>query len=284
MRKAYQDYGPIIHEGVYIGVSLGYDFTSEHEWGVDKLKRMLGIPKIDDKNIGIKARSMTVFIEDCFHLCEKGEATILISMSDWMLKDRIEKDIIHKCMDMDHDYADIKSWTKDTMRTAWDGGSFAILGKGEEARSQLKELYQGFKDKKIALAFMGGGVFANASLSFVFIDRLPNEITDQMLCVDTEALDLKKIRDKLDLEGKARAVGMDYNQFHAISPKFIDYGADKKKLAGLKKEWKTKYDVRVWVNGSGEQGYGWFSVEDVLDWIKHKGEKKIKEYKEVTTK
>ena len=279
MRKAYNDYGFIIENDVFIGVSLGYDFCAEHEWGVKGLNRRLGKPELTDKTIGIKARTMTVFAADCFHYWEEGDATMLISMSDWMLQDRLAKGIKLIPHDLKYDYDTIKEWKEDTVRTAWDEGSFMLMGKGMFAREHIKELYQAFKDKNVALAFMGGGVFANASMSFLIVDKLPDKVLQQMIAVDREGLDLQKIVKKLDLENKARKKGMDWNHFHAISPKFINYGASKEELKKEKAEMNTKYDVRVWVNGTQDQGYGWFSVEDVQDWIRHGGKKKISEYK-----
>lgn len=49
MRKAYNDYGTIVIDNKFIGISLGYDFCAEHEWGIDGIKSRFAIPKLTKK-------------------------------------------------------------------------------------------------------------------------------------------------------------------------------------------------------------------------------------------
>ena len=144
----------------------------------------------------------------------------------------------------------------------------------------MKDIYDNFVNQNIAITYIGtGNPFANNSLSILIVDRLPEEITKQMEEADTQHLDLQDIIDKLDLEGKARENGMDWNHFHAISPNRIDHNTPAE-LEKAKTKYGTKHDVIVWVNGASDQGYGWFTVEDVLEWISHKGTKPISDWDE----
>ena len=63
MRRAYQSYSiltiPEMDEDKFVGISLGYDFTAEHEWGIADMKRLFGIPEPTKKNMGIACRTIT---------------------------------------------------------------------------------------------------------------------------------------------------------------------------------------------------------------------------------
>ena len=48
----------IQHENTILGVSLGADFTAEHECGIAEMKKLLGIP-MGEKDWGIKRRQVT---------------------------------------------------------------------------------------------------------------------------------------------------------------------------------------------------------------------------------
>ena len=66
MRRGYKEFGIIEENGIFYGISLGWDFCAEHEWGIKGLKRILGI---NSDNLGIKGRTITkndevIFIKD----------------------------------------------------------------------------------------------------------------------------------------------------------------------------------------------------------------------------
>jgi hypothetical protein len=70
MRRASSNVHFIIDDNKnFFGVSLGYDFTAEHEWGISRMKRYFGI---DSKEMGIKSRTITkgeVFFAKDENLC-----------------------------------------------------------------------------------------------------------------------------------------------------------------------------------------------------------------------
>jgi len=59
MRKAFHDYGLLEHEEEFVGVSLGYDYCAEHEWGIKRMKELFAIPESTKDNLGIKCRTIT---------------------------------------------------------------------------------------------------------------------------------------------------------------------------------------------------------------------------------
>jgi hypothetical protein len=51
MRRACNDFSILKDETKFYGISLGYDYCAEHEWGIDGIRRKLGIDKEYKKNI-----------------------------------------------------------------------------------------------------------------------------------------------------------------------------------------------------------------------------------------
>jgi len=285
MKQAYHDYGFLTLNNEFIGVSLGYNYCAEHECGIKGIKDGMGIKDCTRDNIGIACRTITNSPMDDIQYRKKKEFTYLVyraNASRWMGA----KFCDDKLWDYGYDYKS-PEYFKTGILTSWSEYGFSIIGMGDEPRKRLKELYENFKTKNIAICFLGtNNPFANDSLSIVIVDRLPKDITDQMIKTDTEYMDLQDIIKKLDLEGKARKAGMNYRHFYAISPYFIEYGVTPKKLEDIKKKkgLNTKYDVIVWVNGPSDQGYGCFTVEDVLEWISHKGTRMIQEWDKLGSK
>lgn len=285
MRQAYHDYQFLMINDQFVGVSLGHDYCAEHEWGIKGIIRGLGIPTTTRKNVGIKCRTITNAPMEDIQYCEFNEYTYLIyrvNASRWSKTKLCDDDLRENGFTNKNP----ELFKKTGILTSWDENGFAIIGLGDESRIRLKLLYENFKIKNIAITYLGNNnPFTNSSLSILIADKMPKQFLDEMIKIDTQDLDLQNRIKKLDLVGKARKQGLDYHHFHAISPKFIQYGATSKQLQEIKKSrgWNTKYDVIVWVNGSADQGYGWFTVEDVLEWISHGGARSIKEWRQKNT-
>ena len=71
MRRAYQDFGFIIEDEQFYGVSLGYDYCAEHEWGIKDMKEDLGIPELKRQkflsftvNSTVVIKSRTINVKD----------------------------------------------------------------------------------------------------------------------------------------------------------------------------------------------------------------------------
>lgn len=269
MRKAYNDTMFVYGENKeFIGISLGYDYCAEHEWGIKGLKRILGIPtELTEKNLGIDYRTVTKFDEGNFLFTEfdgevdkkKQKLFLLIVQSSWHFEyyKEFSKDLPH----------DLKTygWTikEKGLACAWDEDSFGIVVT-EEHSDELKKIYESFKTKDICIGLFGGGAFANARLTVSIKSRMPKETLEYLAKADKSSFDLIKVRDELNLEQKSREKRKD-EPFISISVKWLDYD-NAENREKRKKELKTKYDVQAWVNGSNDN-YGWFTVEQVLKWI-----------------
>jgi len=242
----------------FLGISLGYDYCSEHEWGIKNLKYTLGMPtELTKKNLGIEYRSITKMEEDCILFREfkykKLSYSILIVMSSWRLQ-YYENMKLPKDLPEGLDLFEILC-EKNGIACAWDEKSFGIIASAEN-QEKLKELYNALLKKDACIGLFGGGAFENTHLTIAVKSKMPQDVLKDLKENDESSFELKKIDKKLNLKEKAHKAE---KRVHCISLNWID---DEEK-----KELKTKYDVRCWVNGSNSN-FGWFTVEQVKKWIK----------------
>jgi len=270
MRRAFHDFGFIEEDGVFFGVTLGFDFTAEHEWGISDMKRVLEIPELKKSNAGIKSRMIGIkHPETVIHYKEDGKYTYLYMREKYPWEKDTEPKIPEYCLkkgEIDWIIKDNARREKkqDEILTAWDGKEFGMLTKGEENRARLKELHDAILKHDAALTFMnlnGKNPFANACLSLLIASKLPKDTLGAMKEADENSLELSAITKKLNLLERLRKTNKfgEYS-LHAASPHFID-SEEKRKL-------KTKYDVSVWINSGSF--YGWCTVEEVEELIKDK--------------
>jgi len=265
MRKGYKDFGVIEENGIFYGISLGWDFCSEHEWGIKGLKRMLGI---NDSKIGIEGRAITKNDEVIF---VKNEKQALLRTKPWNYKEEQDlKDLVSSelCIYKESDKK---------ISTAWSESDFGVLVEGKENIEKLEELYNNFKNKNIVLASLNGTVpvFSNSSLSILIKDRIPKEAVESMYNVDKKYIDLVEYEEKIGvkkLKEKARGNGYKGEKyFCACSPRWIDY-ENKEEREKKKKEIGTKYDIQFWINYSDDDNnYGWYTAEEIIKWLSTPG-------------
>lgn len=284
MRKASDNYGLIVIDDKFIGVSLGYDFCAEHEWGIKNLKRIFGIPEPCKENMGVKSRSITKNID---YLCfvedkvKKVKTAALFTGNKYGEKmDDLPRDLenykknIEWNMKWNAEHPDSRH-TKDPMVSAWDEGSFGVAVVGDKEVEYLQELRQAFIDVNVVITHINlspKNPFANSSLSLLIADRIPQESIDAMYAADKEYFDkidyeekigMKKILEKHGNKDGYR--GAKY--FCACSPKWINY-EDAVAREEQKKKYNTKFDIMYWVNYSDDNdNSGWYSVEEIREWM-----------------
>jgi hypothetical protein len=295
MRKAFKDYFLWVIDDKFVGVSLGYDFTAEHEWGIDDLKRRFGIPEASKKNMGIKNRVITKCVDNLIFKEETykhQKCALLYTGYKYRTREEDEKYIPGDLKNYKEDIEWNIAWNekypdpqrrKDPIVTAWDGESFGIGVMGEKEVEYLKELYDALQKNNVAIThinLMPNNPFSNSSLLLLILDRIPGEALDMMYAAD------KKYYDRVDYEEK---IGMTkikekcgnkngYNKskyYMACSAKWIDYD-DAEAREKRKKELNTKYDIQYWINYSDDdENCGWYTVEEIKEWLT--GPKKLTE-------
>lgn len=299
MRKAGQDYGIIVIDDKFIGISLGYDFCAEHEWGIKDIKRRFGIPELSKKNLGVEARSISkninclVFKKETY---KKKQFALLYTGYQYRTleesKKNIPRDLENYKQDIlwraeyDEKHPSREGKKNDPIVTAWSSEAFGVGVMGEKEVGYLEELYQAFNDVNITITYINitpNNPFSNSALCILIKDRIPEEFKKMMYDAD------KEYQDRIDYEKK---IGMTkiiekygnkngykgFGYYCACSPKWIDYDDEENRKA-KKEEFHTKYDIIYWVNYSDDDDtHGYFSVEVIKEWLT--GKKKLSEIRE----
>lgn len=295
MRKASQDYGMIVIDDKFIGISLGYDFCAEHEWGIKDMKLRFGIPERTSKTLGIKARSITKNIDTLmfkkqtykkqkFGLLYTGYKYGSFEESEKQIPYYLEnykQDILWR-KEYDEKYPPRDKDSKDLIVTAWSGEGFGIGVMGEKEVGYLEELHQAFKDVNITITYMNmisKTPFSNSALCILIRDRIPEEFLVSMYNADKEIQDLVDYEKKIGMTKIKEKYGnkngyRGHGYYIACSAEWIDYD-DEENREKIKKEYNTKYDIIYWVNYSDDDTHGRFSVEEIKEWLTSK--KKLSE-------
>lgn len=257
MRKAYHNVEYIFHNEEFIGVSLGYDYCAEHEWGIKGIRREFGM---ESDKIGIEGRAIT-----------KGEVTYLEDGAKALIRS-VDSYLIYKKESATFQNSIPYELTNSAgqLQTAWDEDGFCIIGDIDK----LSLLKEAFDNKNIAFAKMNTGAFGGTALSVLIKDRIPTEVTEQMAYVDNKALDLVKYEAEIGLtklkEQKYKYYGnKDFDEskhkyWMACSPSWINY---KNENPEAKEKNNTEYDIKYWVNYGDNDVYGWFTVEQIKTWL-----------------
>jgi len=265
MRKSFQNKSLIINEGIFYGVSLGYDFCAEHEWGIKGMRNHFGI---DINKMGLESRTITkgeVLFKEDNTLC------VLTSDKPYNLKDGYTaKDLL--CYDLKNSMGDLRN-SENKIQCAWDEKGFCIASANKEHFGFIKQLYEAFSNKNIAITSISSKVnpFEGTSLCVLIADRLPKKVIDDLYRVDKKAKDLIEYEEKIgvaELKRTNQSVGFKKNKyFMACSPRWIDY-EDAKNREEQKKAWNTKYDIQFWINYSDDDdNYGWYTAEQIIKWL-----------------
>lgn len=292
MRKASQDNGLIVDGDKFLGVALGYDFCAEHEWGIEDLKRMCGIPNATKKNMGVKNRTITkvpplIFKEETH---KNKRCALLFTGREWRTTEENANYLPHDLKNWKEDLIWNEKWNKDhpstrgekdNIITAWDGSSFGVAVMGEKEVEWLKELKVEIEKKNLTIAvanLRAKNPFAGSSLCLMISDRIPQETLDLMHMADKEYFDREDYEEKIGIKKLIEKKKGGYKELHyflACSPKWINY-QDEQKREEEKLRNNTKYDIMYWINYSDDDdNYGWYTVEEIREWLT--GDKKLSE-------
>lgn len=239
-RRGIHDADIIIHEEVFIGVCLGWDFTAEHEWGIKELsyafslnsKAPHGLPRLKINSLPEK------------YGFDKKALRVAFPLDDLYIAKQT------------------KVYEGQDIGTAWSERDFSVAF-DKKHKQYAKELNEAFERKDIAFMFMGaGGPFRNRGLCLMIASRLPQEMIDRLCDQDLEAERLQAADEATGIKQRLREAG---KQYFALSPRFID--------EGKQQERKTVHPVIYWLNPCDQDrnNHGWFTVEELDEWIEGKG-------------
>lgn len=264
-----------VEEGKIIFLSLGADYCAEHEWGINDLRLMLGVdgakPKYSQEEVkyknphGISRRR--IINHDPIRLYEHRGQALLMCDDRWII-DRFDKHL------KEDGFA--KTWKEfrprelgllgdETLATAWDGGSFGVLAKGDDA-VRLRELHKQILAQNVAI-WVGGtsNPFDRGGLILAIVSNVPTEHLETMRAADEDAEKLKAASDATGIIERLKAAG---KGFFACAPRWME-GT----FQTVDGEKKSTHPVIYWLNPmeQHENHFGWFTVEDLDQWIKGEG-------------
>ena len=270
------------------GVCLGYDHTSEHEWGYKDISNAFGIAPPDHLNApwGIESCTTTQYPRDSVkfvHIKDGkvvgtasnggtivGETTdeaALIYKTHWGYPSThlqvvaiVEQLLKHELRI--HEPFHDENYKHDQLATAWSGQDFGIRVRGEGGCKALRELADAFINKDVAICSRGlANPFGGAGLTFLIASRYPKELNDEWV---TRELAYKSDVEEYNASGVPEALssmgghGISGKPYYSCGSKFI---RDKEGV------------LRTWLNPSAqeEDNYGWFTFDDLLAWSRGEG-------------
>lgn len=258
-----------------IGLCLGADFCSEHEWGIDKIKGEFGMPVneserpfaswwksilgINKPPMGIEKRAIT----KCPETVLKGEGEI--EWKDYQKpKSKKESKKVYYIGYQPYYYSkDHHSLFQDNIKRIFDGsksvwgwwaeGDFMVASTNKEI---IDQLFQAFQDKDIVIMLSGSGnPFQNSGLCIIQKSKISEENAKSLYDGDFNAFAIKQAAVKTGIYDRLEKAD---KKFFALSPRWKD---------------ETKKEVTFWLNPEGQDIYnfGWYSVEDLDLWAKNEG-------------
>lgn len=262
-------------DGHTFGFMLGPDFCAEHEIGIKDLEWTLGIGQ-DPKAMGLARRTAAATPPERAVLMNefsyrnhalgqdgkrrktmKGLALVVDRRHTWMEPQKDPEYFKH----LTGRFANPVEGEDAT--AAWDGGSFAIFAYTDRARAALTRLYEGLQAGDFA-AWIGGAPpsnpFSRSGLIVAIASLVPEEGAKVMLDADLERERLRKAAAKTGIESRLKEAG---KRYFALSPKFRQPDDGR----------TSDHPVHFWLNpvDQSNNNYGWFTVEELDDWIEGRG-------------
>jgi len=245
MRKA-NDSKFVFDGDVLVGINLGADFTSEHEWGIDGIKRLFGIAS-GPKDWGVDRRKITK-VPDTITFGwtagydGKGEGFYLLDM--W-----------HENTPNFAKYSELRpnTYLKNTLACAWDNESFGVFSTSTSEIGYLHEIYDAFLNSNGAILLGGHEFIENAGLCLFIASRVSHEITNKWYTADKDRYDLNQEAEATGIHQLLKEKGKGY---YALSPRRQSDGS-----------------ILFWLNPMEQQAnnYGFFSLKDLKEWAEGKG-------------
>lgn len=272
MRKAYHNVDFLSFKDVFVGISLGYDYCAEHEWGIQGIKDSFGISEPTKKCMGVKARTATKVPTTLLFMEKKLKATKTLPAEHFAVL-VMDRSAIQNSWDIEdrenHFFKNIrdKFYLKKDLVVEWDGKGFAIWVKTTENVEKLKTIHEAILKKDIAIGLSVKEAFANSSVNILIPSALDPTVNEKVIETDKDYFNLMDECEKAGLEDLQKRLKEAGKDWFAMSPAWNTF----KFKDGSVRE--TKYPFIIWLNPRNQSRYefGWFTMEDFEDWIQNKG-------------
>ena len=247
MRKAYDGEIWEVNNEI-IGLNLGADFVSEHEWGIDSIKYICGIGKNDVDGV------------DRYAITKKPN--ILFNTKDACSAFCLKRSVFDDRKETAFSYIDdyMIQLDEKQFNAAWNSSNFLIHSSDTKIKEFLGKLKEAFVKKDVVIFTGASGVFKNGGLVVAIKSKLPQEFKDKTL---KQHLDTKKLYEyfrETGIENKLKNKG---KRYMALSPRWGR--ADE--IAN------SDYKIMCWLNPHDQQNnqYGWYTIEELLLWADDRG-------------
>lgn len=258
MRQGLFESDFIFEKDEFKGISLGYDYCAEHEWGIEDIEKSFDMQLSNDSCLGIEARKLRKiplylkYVENNFK--NKSYAHLIFNKNS----------IINFS---DNSNTQPVGYFKEGIDfvTAWNSKSFGISLKGKKnsKRKLLEFLYERILEKDVALCFVSKNKKPNPfSRTFPYlaiISRMNQEFLDDMYNYDLDCLNLKNESKKTGIEDYLRKFN---KSWFSLQPQWNNNSK------------KSDYNIIYYLQPSNTSLYksGWFTVEDLKLWAHDVGD------------
>lgn len=230
--------------GKMVGIYMGADFTSEHEWGIKGIQKQLGL---NDGLYGIERRRIRNQQINLITLGPKIGSYLYL-----------ESGVTTQNFKNSSSFRETQLYGDDaTLSTAWDERSFCIHVRGKENVEKLKDLHAAAnsEDAAIWIGKLSNNPFENAGLILCIVSRVDPKHLNRMEEADRDHERLLQAAEKTGIADRLKKAG---KVWFALSPAWAD---------------DAKTQVRFWLNPYRQDLYesNWYSVEDLDLWAKDQG-------------
>lgn len=267
MRVATNNYGVVWTDDAIpsiSAISLGYDFTAEHEWGVEGLKQLLGVPafNVEDflckeakrKNLGVAARRITSSDHVYTGSFDSDGKTYYYFYVAYLCNPENISDIVKQSFSSCFD----SMIEKAGVATAWSGEDLCFVTTDERIPNYF---YDAIKKNNLFIGQMAGYPFGGKTLTLALISETDEELKEAMVESDLNSIELLK-RDKKT--GIKERLGQKHEQWLKDYP-----GAWKSPWSFIALSPQVKEgDIIYWLNPENQRllDAGWYTVEELQEW------------------
>jgi hypothetical protein len=256
MRNAYRF--EIKNDSNNVYVAFGADYCAEHEWGIDGIHSSLDC---FDKEINGPER----------YLIKNPDNVHIMNLKFSKNKIFYNKVILYGGNPLYTKEEEIRIVIRDhyhnSITSMWDGKAFcfSVDDDTKEAKN-LRLVYDAIKGYNAVLFMGGNGVFSNSGPVIARYSTIPIEIKKKIKDQHIDAIKLKQTSEETGIVERVnkgiKGIFGEGAPYFALSPAWLNNN-----------EKNSKYKVHYWLNPTNQNkvNYGWFTVEELDEWIKGTG-------------
>lgn len=258
----------------FVGFNLSADWTAEHENGIKGIDRYFvrnttthkigGASDLDKHLFFTVAKTGEIaalyFRQEVYWINEETPNFLKSSPTEKQLRDYFNGKELSL---IDELKTTKKTFPQTIVGAAWDEKSFGIIVRGKDLVEKLKKVYEAFKKNDIAIWLGGAGnnPFARDGLCIAIYSEIPEHVIQNWKRFYENRQALIKESIATGIEEKLKIAK---KRFFALSPRWTKE---------FKAKSPSKYKVIYWLNPMEQDIYeaGWFTVEELEQWIENTG-------------